>query len=47
MRGAARLNFTDIANEKTALFVTTSAVNPSLNVFAGLFYSHAVKERFE
>ena len=47
MRGAARLNFTDIANEKTALFVTTSAVNPSLNVFAGLFYSHAVKELFE
>ncbi len=27
--------------------MTTSAVNPSLNAFAGLFYSHAVKELFE
>lgn len=29
------------------MFVTTSAVNPSLNAFAGLFYSHAVKQLFE
>ena len=36
-----------LGQEKTALFVTTSAVNPSLNAFAGLFYSHAVKELFE
>ena len=40
-------DFKSAANQKTVLFVTTSAVNPSLNAFAGLFYSHAVKELFE
>lgn len=39
--------FEEIAREKSILFVTTSAVNPSLNAFAGLFYSHAVKQLFE
>lgn len=36
-----------LGQERSVLFVTTSAVNPSLNAFAGLFYSHAVKELFE
>lgn len=41
------VDFQQLANEKSILFVTTSAVNPSLNAFAGLFYSHAVKQLFE
>ncbi len=41
------VDFKEIAKARTILFVTTSAVNPSLNAFAGLFYSHAVKELFE
>ena len=47
IRHADNLDFKEIANTRTALFVTTSAVNPSLNAFAGLFYSQAVKELFE
>lgn len=39
--------FERLADERSILFVTTSAVNPSLNAFAGLFYSHAVKQLFE
>ncbi|USF26676.1 hypothetical protein N510_001607 [Firmicutes bacterium ASF500] len=39
--------FENLAREKSILFVTTSAVNPSLNAFAGVFYSHAVKQLFE
>lgn len=39
--------FENLAKEKSILFVTTSAVNPSLNAFAGVFYSHAVKQLFE
>ncbi|MCM1299172.1 MAG: type IV secretory system conjugative DNA transfer family protein [Firmicutes bacterium] len=41
------LCFEEIANKKTVLFVYTSAVNPSLNCFANMFYSLAVKELFE
>lgn len=41
------IDFADLANERTVLFVTTSPVNPSLDVFAGLFYAQAVKELFE
>ena len=47
MQEKPSVEFKDIVAEKTILFVTTSAVNPSLDVFAGLFYSHAVKELFE
>lgn len=47
MREKPPVIFHQLANERTVLFVTTSAVNPSLNAFAGLFYSHAVKELFE
>ena len=41
------LCFESIANEKTVLFVYTSAVNPALNCFANMFYSYAIKELFE
>ena len=47
MREKQCIEFRDISTQRTILFVTTSAVNPSLNAFAGLFYSHAVKELFE
>lgn len=47
MSGKSSVDFSALANKKTVLFVTTSAVNPSLNAFAGIFYSHAVKELFE
>lgn len=41
------VKFRDLTDRKAVMFVTTSAVNPSLNAFAGLFYSQAVKELFE
>lgn len=47
MKEKPSIDFAEIVGKKTILFVTTSAVNPSLNAFAGLFYSHAVKELFE
>ena len=47
MGTAECINLQQLANEKTVLFVTTSAVNPSLNAFAALFFSHIVKELFE
>ena len=47
IRKAKRIDFKDIANKKTALFVTTSAVNPSHNAFVFFFYSQAVKDLFE
>jgi type IV secretory pathway TraG/TraD family ATPase VirD4 len=47
MREKSSVDFADLTAERSVLFVTTSAVNPSLNAFAGLFYSHAVKELFE
>lgn len=36
-----------VADRRSVLFITTSAVNPSLNAFAGLFYATAVKQLFE
>lgn len=47
MSAERSVDFSALANRKTVLFVTTSAVNPSLNAFAGLFYSQAVKSLFE
>ena len=41
------VDFRKLANEKTVLFVTTSAVNPSLNAFVNMFYSQAIKSLFE
>ncbi len=47
MTGHPVIDFTSLTKAKTAVFVTTSAVNPSLDAFAGLFYSNAVKSLFE
>lgn len=47
MREKPSIDFPQLTAERSVLFVTTSAVNPSLNAFAGLFYSQAVKELFE
>lgn len=42
-----KLNFRKIADEKTLLFVSTSAVNPALKFYANLFYCQMFKELFE
>ncbi len=41
------VDFERLASEKTVLFVTTSAVNPSLNCFINMFYSQSFKQLFE
>ena len=41
------LDFKKIADEKTLLFVSTSAVNPALKFYANLFYCQMFKELFE
>jgi type IV secretory pathway TraG/TraD family ATPase VirD4 len=47
MRSQTTVNFENIAKEKTVLFVTTSAVNPALNLFVNMFYAQAIKQLFE
>ncbi len=47
MRKESTIRFEDIADSRSIFFVTTSAVNPSLDIFAGIFYSQAVKMLFE
>ena len=42
-----KIDFEELASEKTILFVVTSAVNPTLNCFINIFYSHVFKELFE
>lgn len=42
-----KVNFEELATKKTALFVTSSPVNPSLNCFINMFYAHAFKQLFE
>lgn len=42
-----RLRFEQLANEKTALFITSSPVNPSINSFISLFYAQLFKELFD
>ena len=46
-RISKKVDFKHLAEKKTALFITTSAVNPSLNCFINMFYGHAFKELFE
>lgn len=41
------VNFETIANEKTVLFVTSSAVNPALSCFINIFYAQVFKSLFE
>ncbi len=47
MRQHRSVRFEDLADTRSIFFVTTSAVNPSLDIFAGIFYSQAVKMLFE
>ena len=42
-----KVDFKEIASKKTVLFVSTSAVNPSLNCFVNMFYGQMFKELFE
>ncbi len=42
-----KLDFKKIADEKTLLFVSTSAVNPALKFYSNLFYCQMFKELFE
>lgn len=42
-----KVNFKTIANEKTVLFVTSSAVNPALSCFVNIFYAQVFKSLFE
>lgn len=41
------VDFESLASRKTVLFVTTSAVNPSLHCFVNMFYAQAFKQLFE
>lgn len=42
-----KINFSKFLKEKTALFITNSPVNPSINTFINMFYAHTFKELFE
>lgn len=42
-----KVNFEELANQKTVLFITTSAVNPALNCFINMFYAQMFKQLFE
>lgn len=42
-----KVNFQELANRKTVLFITTSAVNPTLNCFVNMFYAQLFKQLFE
>lgn len=42
-----KVDFEELANRKTVLFVSTSAVNPALHCFANMFYAQAFKTLFE
>lgn len=42
-----KVDFEEIAKKKTVLFVSTSAVNPSLNCFINMFYGQMFKQLFE
>lgn len=42
-----KVDFEQLASEKTVLFVSSSAVNPSLQYFINMFYAQAFKTLFE
>lgn len=42
-----KVEFEEIANRKTVLFITTSAVNPSLNCYTNMCFSQMFKQLFE
>jgi len=47
MDGENRLDFKQLANEKTVLFITTSPVNKSMQRLTNLFFSEAFRNLFE
>lgn len=47
LKKSKKISFEEITNEKTVVFVTTSAVNPALHTFVNMFYSQMFKELFE
>ena len=47
MDHAQKVDFEKIANEKSLLFISVSAVNPALNQFVNLFYAQSIKQLFE
>ena len=42
-----KIDFEEIGQKKTALFVLTSTVSPAIHSFANLFFAYAIKELFE
>lgn len=42
-----KVDFEKLADYKTVLFITTSAVNPALNCFINMFYAQMFKQLFE
>ena len=42
-----KVNFEQMGNKRTILFVTTSAVNSALHSFVNMFYAQAFKQLFE
>lgn len=42
-----KIDFEQLASERTILFITTSAVNPALHYFVNMFYSQVFKQLFE
>lgn len=47
MRIPKKVDFASMANKKTLLFLSTSAVNPALHCFVNLFYGQCFKSLFE
>lgn len=43
----ANVDFEELSNHKTVLFISTSAVNPALNCFINMFYAQMFKQLFE
>lgn len=42
-----KIDFEELSNERTVLFISTSPVNPSLQSFINMFYAQAFKQLFE
>lgn len=42
-----KVDFEYLAKKKTALFITSSPVNPAINCFINMFYGYAFKQLFE
>lgn len=43
----SKIDFKEIAKNKSVIFVLTSAVSPAVHSFANLFFAYAIKELFE